>query len=112
MNDDARPPQPSSQSGSTRARRAWLLVAAVAILLNAALIGLVVSRSDPFSSRSASSAPGTVPAPAQKQTVRIVELAPINGDFDSLDPAQISYDASYNVGQLVFPALITLDDGG
>jgi ABC-type oligopeptide transport system substrate-binding subunit len=89
-----------------------LLIAAVAILLNVALIGLVVSRSDPFSSRPASSAPGTVAAPADKQTARIVEIAPRNGDFDSIDPAQIVYGTSYNVGQLVFPGLITLDDAG
>ena len=124
MNDDARPPQPpiapdaqgprprsTPHKDSTRTRA---LVATAAIIAITALVGILISGRTLFStSPHAGTSSADLPhASADKQTVRIVQLAPIAGDFDSLDPAQITFSASYNVGQLVFPRLITLDDTG
>ncbi len=126
MTDNARPSQPPSPSGPSgqaqrsrsapkkRSSRARVSVAAAAIVFIVALVGILISGRTLFSNspHGGTSSVDLPRASEDKQTVRIVELAPISGDFDSIDPAQIGYGTSYNVGHLVFPGLITLDDGG
>ncbi len=122
MNEESRPPQPpmprdaqALQTHPTRAGRIRLLVAAAAIILIAALAGVLVIRSGLFSLRSSPTASVNADPPrasADRQIVRIVGVGPNAGDLDTIDPALITFANSYEAAQLVFPELITLDDAG
>jgi peptide/nickel transport system substrate-binding protein/oligopeptide transport system substrate-binding protein len=79
----------------------------------AALVGLLVTRTDLFASRSASTLSVGRPAPADKQILRVTESESKNGgDLSAIDPALIQVPGDYDKAQLVFPPLITLDDAG
>jgi oligopeptide transport system substrate-binding protein len=60
---------------------------------------------------SSPSAHGNV-LPADKQIFRPHEVGPANGDLETLDPALIEFGVDVDKAQMIFPALITIDDNG
>jgi peptide/nickel transport system substrate-binding protein/oligopeptide transport system substrate-binding protein len=80
------------------------------MLLIAALVGVLGSRSSLFSSRSASTASTVVDPPHAAPDKQLLSLSGVS--LRTLDPALIQYAGDYAMAQLVFPALITLDDAG
>jgi peptide/nickel transport system substrate-binding protein/oligopeptide transport system substrate-binding protein len=50
--------------------------------------------------------------PDSQQILRPLEVGPANGDLETLDPALIEFPFDQNLGQLIFPPLVTLDERG
>jgi ABC-type oligopeptide transport system substrate-binding subunit len=48
--------------------------------------------------------------PDSQQILRPLEVGPASGDLETLDPALIEYSVDENLGQLIFPQFVTLDD--
>jgi oligopeptide transport system substrate-binding protein len=48
--------------------------------------------------------------PDSQQILRPQMIGPASGDVETLDPALIEFNSDYDVAQLVFPALLTLDE--
>jgi ABC-type transport system substrate-binding protein len=48
--------------------------------------------------------------PDSEQIFRPLDVGPASGDLESLDPALIEFTLDQNVGQLIFPQLVTLDE--
>jgi peptide/nickel transport system substrate-binding protein/oligopeptide transport system substrate-binding protein len=51
-----------------------------------------------------------LPLPDSQQIFRPQEIGPANGDLETLDPALIEFQTDYDNAQLIFPALVTLDE--
>ncbi|HEX9068471.1 MAG TPA: ABC transporter substrate-binding protein, partial [Ktedonobacterales bacterium] len=84
-------------SAHGRISRAFVLVAGVVVLLAGCAL--------PWQQ-----ATGPQPLPDAQQVFRPFMPGPKNGDLDSLDPARIEFGTDYNVAQLIFPPLVTLND--
>jgi peptide/nickel transport system substrate-binding protein/oligopeptide transport system substrate-binding protein len=48
--------------------------------------------------------------PDSQQILRPLEVGVANGDLETLDPALIEFPSDQNLGQLIFPQLVTLDE--
>src|SRR5262245_41763614 len=51
-----------------------------------------------------------LPLPDSQQVFRPQEIGPASGDLETLDPALIEFQTDYDNAQLLFPALVTLDE--
>jgi peptide/nickel transport system substrate-binding protein/oligopeptide transport system substrate-binding protein len=52
------------------------------------------------------------PLPDSQQIFRPQEIGLASGDLETLDPALIEYNSDYDLAQLIFPGLVTLDEQG
>jgi ABC-type oligopeptide transport system substrate-binding subunit len=50
------------------------------------------------------------PLPDRQQILRPLDIGPARGDLETLDPALIEFTLDQNLGQLLFPPLVTLDE--
>src|SRR4051794_20458451 len=48
--------------------------------------------------------------PDSQQIFRPQEVGPASGDLETLDPARIEFQTDYDIAQLLFPGLVTLDE--
>jgi len=49
---------------------------------------------------------------ADKQIFKPQDIGPASGDLETLDPALVEFGTDYDKAQMIFPALITIDDNG
>jgi ABC-type oligopeptide transport system substrate-binding subunit len=50
--------------------------------------------------------------PDSQQILHPLEVGVANGDLETLDPALIEFNSDYDLAQLIFPGLVTLDEQG